>query len=455
MNQPTSLKRSLTLFHVVVFGLSYMVPFTVFTTYGVATDLSQGMLPAAYVFALLAMMFTAYSYGRMSQAFPIAGSAYTYTQKAINPYLGFLVGWAILMDYLFMPMLNYLIGGLYLSSYFPSIPTPVLIILLILITTVISIFGVKVGTSINALFIVFQYLFLIVFVFLSVKGILNGMGTGTLASIKPFYNPDVPLSSIVSAASILCLSFLGFDAVTTISEETIQPRKTIPKAILIVTLLGGAQFIFIAYIGHMIFPNYHLFQQLDSASLELLEFVGGNVMASIFVAATVPIVVAVNILAKASVTRILYAMGRDSVLPKKAFAYIHPKFKTPVFNIILVGILSLSALFVDLVTATSFINFGALVAFTCVNLSVIAWYFVRNKRRSPKDTFFYLILPLIGAGFTSWLWTTLERNSLILGSIWVSCGFIYLLYITKMFTKRPPELDFSEIEQENEISIGG
>ncbi|MET3291140.1 UNVERIFIED_CONTAM: putrescine importer [Brevibacillus sp. OAP136] len=451
MSQPAVLKRSLSLFHVVIFGVSYMVPLTVFTTYGVATQVSQGMLPAAYVFALLAMVFTAYSYGRMVKVMPVSGSAYTYTQKSFNPHIGFLVGWAILMDYLFMPMLNYLIGGMYLSSYFPNIPQSVWIVVLILITTCISVFGVKTATTINGLIILFQYLFLIVFVGLSIHGILNGLGTGTLLSIKPFYNPDVPLSSVISAASILCLSFLGFDAVTTVSEEAIRPEKNIPKAILIITLLCGGQYIFISYIGHMIFPDYHLFQNADSASTELMTYIGGNLFNSIFIAGTVPIVLAVNLVTKASVTRILFAMGRDSVLPPKVFGYIHPKFKTPVFNILLVGLLSLTAMFVDLVTATSFINFGALVAFTFVNLSVIAWYVVRNKRRSPKDLLLYLILPLIGAGFTIWLWTNLDYHSLTLGAIWVGLGFIYLLYLTKMFTKRPPEMDFSEAETEKEV----
>ncbi|MDF2682128.1 MAG: hypothetical protein K0R47_3318 [Brevibacillus sp.] len=447
MTQSTSLKRSLSLFHVIFFGLAYMAPLTVFTTYGVATQVSRGMLPAAYILALVAMVFTAYSYGKMVKVYPMSGSAYTYTQKSLNSHIGFLVGWAILMDYLFLPMINYLVGSLYLSIYFPSVPYSVWVIGFIVVTTVINILGIKLATNINTVFVIYQFLVLIIFVALSIKGIMSGMGTGTLASIKPFFNPDVPLSSIMAGASLLCLSFLGFDAVSTLSEETKNPGKTIPRAIMLVTLLGGALFIFIAYIGHMIYPDYASFKNADTASYEIIEYLGGTLLTSLFTAASLVGCLASGLASHGSVTRLLYAMGRDSVLPQKLFGSIHPRFNTPVFNVLLVGVLSLSALFIDLVTATSFINFGALVAFTFVNLSVIGHYYVRIRRRSPMDTIRYLILPLIGAAFTLWLWSSLDKHSLMLGGIWVLCGLLYLMYLTKMFTKRPPELNFDAIER--------
>ncbi|KQL49676.1 hypothetical protein AN963_08110 [Brevibacillus choshinensis] len=451
MNQKASLKRSLSLFHVFFFGLAYMAPMTVFGTYGIATQTSQGMLPTAYIFALIAMFFTAYSYGRMVKAYPISGSAYTYTQKSINPYIGFLVGWAILMDYLFLPMINYLVGSLYLSLYFPDMPFAVWVIGLIVVTTGINILEIKMATRINTIFVIYQFLVIMLFVVLSIQGIRNGMGTGTFFSAKPFFNPDVPLGSIMAGASLLCLSFLGFDAVTTLSEETKKPDKVIPRAIMLVTLFGGALFIFIAYLGHMVFPNFSSFKNADTAAFEIMEFVGGNLLSSLFTTALLVACLASGLASQGSVTRLLYAMGRDSILPKKVFGFIHPRYKTPVYNVIIVGLLSLSALFVDLVTATSFINFGALVAFTFVNLSVIAHYFIRNHLRSPKETFLYLILPLIGAGFTIWLWSSLDKHSLILGGIWSACGLLYLMYRTRMFTKSPPELNFDEVERGGNI----
>ncbi len=357
----------------------------------------------------------------------------------------------MLMDYLFGPMINYLVGSLYLSLYFPNVPFSVGVIGLIVLTTLINVFGIKLATMFNTVFVIYQFLVLIVFVALSIKGIMDGMGTGTLLSAKPFFNPDVPLTSIMAGASLLCLSFLGFDAVSTLSEETKNANYVIPKAIMLVTLIGGAIFIFVSYIGHMIYPDYGSFKNPDTAAYEIIKFTGGNLLISIFAPASLVGCLASGLASHSSVTRLLYAMGRDSILPKKLFGYIHPRFKTPVFNVVLVGFLSLSALFVDLVTATSFINFGALVACTFVNLSVIAHYFVRNRRRSPKEMLLYLILPLIGAGFTIWLWTSLDIHSLMLGGIWAACGLIYLAYLTKMFTKRPPEFTFDEVERDEQI----
>lgn len=445
MQTQVSLQRSLTLMPVVLFGLAYMAPMTVFTTYGVATQISQGMLPAAYMLALAAMIFTAYSYGQMVKAYPVAGSAYTYTQKSMNPHLGFLVGWSVLMDYLFLPMINFLVAGIYLSAAFPSVPQGVWVILFILVMTLINILGIKLTTNINSLLILFQALVIIIFMALSIKGILNGMGTGTMLAINPFFNPDVPLSAVIAGSSILCLSFLGFDAVSTLSEETIHSEKTIPKAILLVTLLGGALFIIVSYVAHMVYPDFQSFKNPDSAASEIAEFIGGTLFGSIFIAGMVTACFASGLSSHASVARLLYAMGRDGVISKAWFGYIHPKFKTPIFNIVLVGAFAVTGLFVDLVTATSFINFGALVAFTFVNISVIAHYFVRQGRRQGADFLRFLILPLIGACFNLWLWTNLDSHSFMLGCIWIGFGILYLAYLTKMFTKRPPEMHFENV----------
>lgn len=447
MNENMSLDRTLTLLPVVLFGLAYMAPMTVFTTYGVAAQASHGMLPSAYAFALLAMLFTAYSYGRMVKAYPVAGSAYTYTQKSINGYVGFLVGWSILMDYLFLPMLNYLTAGIFLSAAFPEIPSYIWILFMIAVITFINIRGIKVTANINTLLISYQFLVILFFCLFAVKGVISGMGTGTLVSTLPFLNPEVSFSFVLAGASILCLSFLGFDSVTTLSEETIHSEKTIPRAIFLIACIGGALFIGISYIAHMAYPDFTSFKNTDSAAFEVAVFVGGKLFSSFFLAGMVTACLGSGLSSHASVSRLLYAMGRDSVISKKVFGYIHPRFKTPTRNILLVSVFSLSALVIDLVTAASFINFGALVAFTFVNLSVVFHYFIKKRQRSVKGTFLYLLLPLVGACFTVWLWTGLDKHSMILGGVWALFGFMYLAFLTKFFSQRPPELHFDEVEE--------
>ena len=136
------LKRALGLPSLVLFGLVYMVPLTVFTTYGIVTETSGGRLPLAYIVTLIAMVFTALSYARMAAAIPVAGSAYTYTQRTFGAPVGFLAGWSLMLDYLFLPMLNYLVIGLYLNAAVPALPEWVIVIVTIAIVTVLNIVGI-------------------------------------------------------------------------------------------------------------------------------------------------------------------------------------------------------------------------------------------------------------------------------------------------------------------------
>lgn len=446
MKADSEFKKVLTLFPVVLFGLAYMVPLTVFSTYGIVAQITKGLLPAAYVVTLLAMLFTAFSYGRMVRAFPYAGSAYTYTQKSLGSYAGFFAGWVLLLDYLFLPMINYLLIGIYLNAEFSAVPVWVWILLAVTLVTFINIRGIKLVANVNFLLILFQVLFVVMFIILSIKALVSDGSVQSLFSITPFFSEDSSLSLVFSGAAILCLSFLGFDAVTTVSEETIDAKKTIPRAIFLVTMIGGGLFILVAYLGQLIYPDYNAFIDPDSAGLEIAAFLGGNVFKSLFLAAYIIGCIASATSSHASVSRLLFAMGRDSVLPKKVFGYISPKYHTPVLSTLIVGIAALAALIFDLETVSSFISFGALSAFSLVHLSVIAHFYIRGRKRSLSETIVYLITPLIGLTLCVWLWTSLSSSSFILGISWIVIGTLYLAYLTKMFKDKPPELTFDADE---------
>ncbi|MFB5192448.1 APC family permease [Alicyclobacillus fastidiosus] len=436
-----SLKRTLTLLPVVLFGLAYMSPMIVFGTYGVLVQTTHGLATSAYLLALAAMLFTAYSYGRMVKAYPNAGSAYTYARKSLGSHLGFMVGWAVLLDYFFLPMAGCVVTASYLGAAVPGVPTWVWVISVIVITTVVNIIGIKLTTNLNFWLMVFQLIVIAVFVILTIKDIAMGSGAHTLVSTLPFVNHSGSFSSVISGASIACYSFLGFDAISTLSEETVAPEKTIPRATLLATLIGGLIFIVVAYFGQLYHPSTN-FSDINAAGSDIVKLVGGNLLTSIFVSAFVIGSVTCGISAQASVSRLLYAMGRDSVLPKAVFGRLHAKFKTPYWNILIVAAVCLFALKLNVATSTSFINFGAFAAFTFVNLSVVAHYFVRGKRRTVQGVLMYLLVPLVGVGFNVWLWSNLDKNALRLGLGWAIFGFIYLMFVTKMFKVRPPELDF-------------
>ncbi|AMA74156.1 APC family permease [Aneurinibacillus thermoaerophilus] len=431
MKEQTNLKRILTLAPVVMIGLAYMDPLVVFDSFGVVAQLTKGHTATSYIVIVVALLFTAYSYGKMVQAYPFAGSTYTYTQRSFSPYVGFLVGWAVMLDYLFLPMVNYAIGGVYLSSAFPAIPYPIWVIILATILTTVTLLGVKLTANVNTLFVSFQLLVTITFVGFMVKGITNGIGAGVLISSEPFYSTNIDLGLIMSGAAILCFSFLGFDAVTTLSEETLEPKKTIPRAIFLVALIGGVLFTTTSYFLQLVHPDFAAYQDADAASMEIAELIGGAFLQTFFLSGSMVAVCSSSLASQTSASRLLFAMGREDSLPKRFFGYIHPKLGTPVFNILFIGVISLTAIMGELEVIFSFISFGALIGFTFVNLSVIAHYFVRNKQRGGMDTIRYLVIPAIGAVVSMWLFTSLHISALILGVSWIIVGVVYSFFIRK------------------------
>lgn len=444
-HRDTELKRVLGMPSLVFFGLAYMVPLTVWTTYGVVTTSTGGHLPAAYIVTTLAMLLTAYSYGRMVVAHPKAGSAYSYTKSAFGRGLGFTIGWVLLLDYIFLPMICYLVIGLYMHDYFPSVPMWLWIVGSVLLTTVLNIIGIRVIAGVNFIFIAAQFVFIAVFVFLSLRS-LSQNGVHSLAA--PFFSPGMNVAAVFGGAAILALSFLGFDAVSTLSEETKNPTVRIPRAILLCTVVGGALYILEAYIGHLVFPDYTVFSSVDVATVDVMKHVGGDLLNSFFTAAYVAGCFASALASQASVSRILFAMGRDGVLPKPIFGQLHPRFRTPVVPNIIVGVLGLSALFVSLEKASSMISFGALAAFTFVNLAVIKHYAIDKNKRSPKDLLRYVLVPGLGVAFNAYLWTSLSGPTFVIGLSWLAAGVAYLLILTRGFSRPVPDLSMDKGDKE-------
>lgn len=436
------LKRTLTLSSVVMFGLAYMTPIIVLGTFGILADATHGVVAGAYALALIAMVMTAHSYGVLAAEFPTAGSAYTYTRKCINAKFGFMIGWAVLLDYLFLPMVIWLFGAVYLNGAFPNVPLYVWILTFIGVTSAINIVGIKFANTVNYLMMLIQLLVLAAFVVLAIHYVA-GDASKPLFDLAPLYQPNVDMSLITAGAAIACYSFLGFDAVTTLTEETIHPQKVIPKAIFLVTLLGGGIFIVTSYAVQLAHPGF-AFESVDSAATEIAKNIGGDIFVSIFLIGLIIGQFASGLSAQASASRLLYAMGRDGVLPRKLFGQLHSVFLTPVGNIVLCGLVALLALFMDVTTSVSFINFGAFLAFTSVNLAVIARFYLGKKARSLKDFFKYLLLPVLGALADLWLMVSLDGHALTLGLVWLALGFVYLAVLTRGFKQEPPEMDFSE-----------
>ncbi|MDH6195983.1 amino acid transporter [Mycobacterium frederiksbergense] len=436
------LRRALGLPSLVLFGLVYMVPLTVFTTYGIVTQTTGGRLSVAYLVTLAAMVFTARSYAKMAVAYPVAGSAYTYTQKAFGAPIGFLAGWSLLLDYLFLPMINYLVIGIYLHAAVPAIPAWVFVLLSIAAVTVLNIVGIVSVARASVVIISVQTIFIATFLVLTCSKVFS---FGTVDLMAPFHGDGstTGFSPVLAGAAILCLSFLGFDAVSTLSEETKDPKRSVPQAIMISTAAAGVLFVVLSYLGQLVFPS-NQFTDVESGSLDLMLATGGQFMQTFFTAAYVAGALGSAIASQASVARILYAMGRDGILPRTFFGYVSPRFATPVYAIVAVSVISLLAMVISLTTLASVVSFGALVAFSVVNLSVIKHYFVDQRERDGAQVIGNLVLPVIGFLLTVWLWTSLSGVTLIIGLCWLAAGFVWLAGITRGFQRPTPELDMKE-----------
>lgn len=434
-------KRVLGVPSLVLFGLVYMVPLTVFTTYGIVTEITGGRVPLAYLITLVAMVFTARSYARMSVAYPYAGSAYVYTQRSFGGAVGFLAGWALLLDYLFLPMINYLVLGLYLGDSFPAVPQWVWIVLAIGLVTVLNVVGIVSVARANFVIIVMQAIFIVVFVAMAFAA-AGGNGADLLAPFTGDGTVD-GFTPLFAGAAILCLSFLGFDSVSTLAEEAKDSTRTVPRAIMITTISAGLVFVLLSFAAQIGFPSNE-FESADTASIDVVAAVGGQLLSVLFIAGYVAGATGSALTSQASVARILFAMGRDGVLPRAVFGRLSRRFGTPVPAILVVSAISLLAIVFDLTLLSEMISFGALIAFSAVNLSVIKHFFIDAGQRSGAAALRNLILPLIGFGLTMWLWTSLSGRTFIVGLAWLLVGVVILAVATRGFRRPTPMLDLKE-----------
>src|SRR3954462_15670091 len=408
------LSRQLGMWAIVGLGLGYMTPMTVFDTFGIVSGETNAVVPLVYLAALVAMVFTAISYGRMTRVYPSAGSAYTYASETIHPNFGFLVGWSSLLDYLLLPMVNAVIGRIYFESFFPGAPSWVFVLVYVGVITAFNFLSMKGTSRVNGILVVFQVVLIATFVVLAWLALKDGMGEGTIFTLNPLYHAGVEVGAVLAGATVVCFSFIGFDAITMYSEEAKAP-DTVPRAIVYALLIGGAVFFVAAWFSQAVFPTLDGFEVTDDTLPEMALKVGGEVFKIFFTSAALAAVVASSLSSHASVSRMIYVMGRNGRgrIPR-FLSYIHPKFHTPTHAVIIVGLVSLLGVGFSLEFVASMINFGALIAFTVVNLTGIVVYAIRLKERNTgREIVRNIVLPFIGMCLTGILWANLHFDALL------------------------------------------
>ncbi|HEX3015234.1 MAG TPA: APC family permease, partial [Desulfobacteria bacterium] len=411
--------------------------------YGYVFDASKGMVALAYIIGMVGMIFTAFSYARMSEAFPIAGSVYAYAQHGIGENVGFIAGWAILLDYILIPSLLYLVSAAALTALVPSVPIWVWLVLFILINTLINVRGIEFTARANKIILIAEFIVLAIFIVAGVIALSKGAGTGGL-TIKPMYDSSqFSLPLVMGAVSIAVLSFLGFDGISTLSEEVQGGSKVIGKATVSALLIVGFLFIVQTWIASDVGRGIK-FDSLDTAFYQVAGVAGGTWLKNLTIIATAFSWGIANALAaQAAISRVLFSMGRDRKLPS-VLAKVHPKFKTPYVSTIFVAVVSLMVgLFFQsqIGTLTNIVNFGALTAFLLLHVTVVNHYMIRQK---SKDYLRHLIFPLIGFVVIAYVMYGMDILAIKLGLVWIAIGIIYLLILTKVFKQKGVKLDIEQ-----------
>ena len=442
-------KKVLGLGSMLVFGLAYLAPTVVFNYYGPVSVESKGMYSTCFLVTTIVMFFTAFSYANMSREFQKSGSAYLYVQQSINPHFGFVAGWVMLLDYLLMPMICFLCVALYMELYLPAVPAWAWVVILVVLCFVINAMGVSSTAKADTIIVGAQLLLMAVFVAAAIittlKGGIDNTADG-LFNMNAIYNPEYFEARIILyPAAIICVSFLGFDAVTTLSEEAKNPKKDIPRAIVLVCLGAGLVFTIIAYLTQVVWPvGWQSFTDKDTAIFEMLAKIRAipHLDIAFFVADNIGSI-ACALTGQAAVVRVLYNMGRDNILPKAVFGRMNAKRGVPVINLIIVGIIGLTAVFFvdNLTAAVELVSFGALSGFILVNVSVPFYFFRKKKEHGARAVFKYGVMPGIGACICTFLWFNMSATAKTVGLIWLGIGIIILAVQTRGFRKLPPEME--------------
>jgi amino acid transporter len=387
----------------------------------------------------------------MAAVYPSAGSAYTYVGRTINPHLGFLIGWAMLLDYILQPLLNVVWISIALQSrFFTALPFPVIALAVVVFITGLNLIGIKSSARVNKLLLLVMCGVISVFFVLAVHFLFHLGHWSELFSVAPFYAPQTfSIRRIWGATSFAALTFIGFDGITTLSEDVRNPRRNVLLATVLVCILTGVLSGAEVYLGQRIWPNWHTFPNLETAFMDVCERVGGT-----FLFEAMGVILLLASLGSAltgglGAARLLFGMGRDGVLPRNIFAHIRRETNTPTYNILLIGAIAYcGAIGLNYVGnayehAGELLNFGAFLAFMGVNLSAF-WHFSLLHKRHQRRFLADIALPLSGFAFCASIWWNLNGLAKIVGGIWFLIGATYLAATTSGYRKAPKVIDFSE-----------
>lgn len=456
-NSEVKLLRVLSLRDLVIYGIILIQPVAALPLFGHANNISKGHAVTTILLAMVAMIFTAISYGRMANRYPAAGSAYTYVGKGIHPYIGFIAGWSMFMDYMFIPILCVIFTSITAHHMLPFIPFHLWIFFFVAGFTMLNLKGIKMASKTNWFLMIVMGVVVFYFMAAAIRYIIMKNGFGGLFSLRPFYNPDsFSLGAIGSATALAALTYIGFDGITTLSEEVKNPRRNIMIGAMLTCLITGIWSGAQIYLSQLSWPDWTSFTQgltdpaarnnaLDTAIMSVANRVGGSLLDGSLSFILLLGSIGSGAAGQLGASRLLYGMGRDGVIPKNIFGHLDKKHSSPSYNIMIVGSLALlGALLLNFEEAARLINFGAFFAFMGVNIASIREYFFKVREKTIKGFLLDFLPAGIGFLFCLIIWLNLPLKTFVIGGSWMIAGIIYLVVHTNGFRKSTVMIDFSE-----------
>ena len=424
------LRRTLTLWDLILYGMIVLQPVAPMSAFGALSDRGRGHVVTAILIAMVAMLFTAISYGRMARAYPSAGSAFTYVAQEIHPSVGYVTGWSMVMDYIVNPLICVIWCAGQAHEFAPAIPVWGWKIIFVVAFTMLNLRGIKTSARVNAGLTAGMSAVVVVIFVAAIRYLFGHAHSDPQFFTRPFYDPQTfTWGNLFGCTSIAVLSYIGFDGISTLSEEAENPRRNILLATVLTCVVIGFLSAAEVYIAQLVWPASQAFPNADTAYV----WVAARTWAPLFSIVGLTLVVAnfgSGMGAHIGAARLLYGMGRSNALPSSFFGAVDPKHQVPRNNVLFVGAIALiGSFFLTYGRGIELLNFGALIAFMGVNAAAFARYYLHAERKKIWN----LIPPVAGFVICLALWLSLSRPAQIVGSIWMIAGIAFGIWKTRWF----------------------
>jgi len=443
--EPAKLRRVLSLWDLVYYGVILTSPIAVVPMFGEAQVLSRGHAVLTILASMVAMTATAVSFGRMATVYPSAGSVYTYVSRAFNPQIGFVLGWAMFLEYLFQPIQNSLYAALTVQRFVPHVPFAMLSALGVGFMTLLCWFGIRTTARANEILLAMMSLVMIAFIGEAIWFIFSHQHVQGFLSTRPFYDARTfSVRAIAAGTALAAMTYIGFDGVTLLAEEVENPKRNVLLAAVLVCVFTGLFAAFQVFLAVRVWPDYGTLTNPETAFMDVARVVGGS---TLFVGFGVVLLIsslACGLAGMLGASRLLFGMGRDNILPGKIFGHLNPERGNPTYNVAIVGIVAyVATLSIAWERSVEILNFGALMAFMAVNLAALRYFGFMTEDRRKRNLWLDVVAPSLGFLFCLIIFLGLQNSTLAAGAAWVGAGLLYVL-LKRRDVQQAAVIDFNE-----------